>query len=416
MIREETVNARQLSRDDRMTKTSSVNEFIKRKVLGHLRLLERGSVTVVDGGTRVSYGEADCGGPNAIIVVKHEDFYKTVFSRGSLGAAEAYMDGLWDTPDLLQVVRVFSANLKMLSSMKLNKLFPSFVIEKILHTLNDNSKNKSKKNISRHYDLGNNFFELFLDPTMMYSSGIFKHPTESMFEASNNKLTEICERLNLTEGEHVLEIGTGWGGFAVFAAKHYGCKVTTTTISREQYDYTNALIKREGLEDSIRLLFKDYRELSGAYDKLVSIEMIEAVGHKHYKSYFSQCDRLLKEGGLMLVQAITMPGQRYEQAKKSVDFIQKYIFPGGFLPSVEVVTENLRRYTSMQLSALSDLTHDYALTLERWREAFNRNIDEVKAQGFDDRFCRMWNYYLCYCEGGFRERIINTNHLLLIKP
>lgn len=416
MIREETVNARQLSRDDRMTKTSSVNEFIKRKVLGHLRLLERGSVTVVDGGTRVSYGEADCGGPNAIIVVKHEDFYKTVFSRGSLGAAEAYMDGLWDTPDLLQVVRVFSANLKMLSSMKLNKLFPSFVIEKILHTLNDNSKNKSKKNISRHYDLGNNFFELFLDPTMMYSSGIFKHPTESMFEASNNKLTEICERLNLTEGEHVLEIGTGWGGFAVFAAKHYGCKVTTTTISREQYDYTNALIKREGLEDSIRLLFKDYRELSGAYDKLVSIEMIEAVGHKHYKSYFSQCDRLLKEGGLMLIQAITMPGQRYEQAKKSVDFIQKYIFPGGFLPSVEVVTENLRRYTSMQLSALSDLTHDYALTLERWREAFNRNIDEVKAQGFDDRFCRMWNYYLCYCEGGFRERIINTNHLLLIKP
>jgi len=275
---------------------------------------------------------------------------------------------------------------------------------------------RSRDNISAHYDLGNDFFSLFLDPTMMYSSAIFEDVDRGLDEAAVAKLDEICHQLELSPGDHLLEIGTGWGGMAIHAAKHYGCRVTTTTISQEQYDYACAAVKREGVADRVTLLLQDYRSLEGQYDKLVSIEMIEAVGHEFYREYFQRCSALLKPTGKMVIQAITMADQRYEQARDSVDFIKRYIFPGGCLPSVAVIADHLARDTDMQMVHLRDITQDYAVTLAHWRSRFMDKLEAVKAMGFDDNFIRMWDYYLCYCEGGFRERIISTVQLAFAKP
>jgi cyclopropane-fatty-acyl-phospholipid synthase len=287
---------------------------------------------------------------------------------------------------------------------------------RLAHLLNRNTHSGSRRNISAHYDLGNDFFRLFLDPTMMYSSAIFESPADTLETAAVAKLDEICRQLELSPEDHLLEIGTGWGGMAIHAASRYGCRVTTTTISREQYEHARAEVERHGLSDRITVLCEDYRQLTGEYDKLVSIEMIEAVGHDFYRSYFQCCSKLLKADGKMVIQAITIPDQRYDRARRSVDYIKRYIFPGGCLPSLAVIAQHIAEDTDLQLVHLRDITRDYARTLAHWRERFLANLDSVRAMGFDERFIRMWEFYLCYCEGGFRERIIGTAQLAFAKP
>jgi len=282
--------------------------------------------------------------------------------------------------------------------------------------LNRNTPKGSRRNIEAHYDLGNELFELFLDETMMYSCGIFHHQQTTLQEASEAKLERICQKLQLKPTDHLLEIGTGWGGFALYAAKHYGCRVTTTTISKQQYDYARQRVQDAGLEDRITLLFDDYRELNGSYDKLVSIEMVEAIGHRYYDAYFNKCSELIKPDGMMLLQSITISDQRYPVAKKSIDFIQKYIFPGGCLPSVAALGDAIARKTDMRIFHLEDIGPHYATTLHKWRERFFENIGKVRQLGYPEGFIRMWEYYLCYCEGGFRQQTIGTIQLLLTKP
>jgi len=314
------------------------------------------------------------------------------------------------------VVRLFVLNMHILQAMGKKQPLWRRTAGKMFHAIRNNSLQGAKRNISAHYDLSNEFFSLFLDPTMAYSSAIFKSESDTLHDASLHKFQHICERLQLTPEDHLLEIGTGWGGLAIHAAKHFGCRVTTTTISHEQYVHACEWVKREGLEDRVTLLEKDYRQLEGRFDKLVSIEMIEAVGSKYMDEYFQVCSRLLKDDGLMLIQAITISDQRYAQSVNSIDFIKRYIFPGGQLPSNAIITEKIATQTDMQLVGMEDITLDYAKTLAAWRERFWENIDKVRALGSDDVFIRMWNYYLYFCEGGFRERVIHTGQFLMAKP
>jgi cyclopropane-fatty-acyl-phospholipid synthase len=287
---------------------------------------------------------------------------------------------------------------------------------KLAHWLNRNDKTGSRRNISAHYDLGNRFFELFLDETMAYSSGIFERAESSLLEASTAKFDAACSKLALKPGQHLLEIGTGWGGLAIHAARAYGCRVTTTTISREQYDLARERVARAGLENQITLLLEDYRDLRGEYDALVSIEMVEAVGHQYLDTYFLKCAGLLKPTGAMLLQAITIRDQFYDQARREVDFIKRFIFPGCFIPSVKAITDSLARATDLKLYHMEDIGPHYARTLRLWRERFLARRSDVRAQGYPESFVRMWEYYLSYCEGGFEERQLGDVQMLLTKP
>jgi cyclopropane-fatty-acyl-phospholipid synthase len=279
-----------------------------------------------------------------------------------------------------------------------------------------NTLSGSRDNIVAHYDLGNDFYKLFLDETLTYSCGIFEKKTSSLKQASLAKYRRICEKLQLSPDDHVVEIGTGWGGFALFAAQNYGCRVTTTTISKEQYQLANQRFQSAGLADKITLLFRDYRKLSGHFDKLVSIEMIEAVGHQFLDAFFAACSRLLREDGMMLLQAITIRDQVFEQHKRSVDFIKRYIFPGSCIPSITAMSDAIAGSSDLKLFHLEDITPHYTRTLRTWRERFFSNIDKVRAMNFPETFIRMWEYYLCYCEGGFAERYIGDVQMLLTKP
>ena len=335
---------------------------------------------------------------------------------GSIGAAEAFMTRDWVTPDLTKLVQLLVRNMDILDQMEGGLAALSRPILKMFHRLNQNTEKGSRRNIAAHYDLGNEFFALFLDPSMMYSSGIFPHADATMAEASFHKLETICQKLSLCESDTVVEIGSGWGGFAIHAAKHYGCHVTTTTISDEQYKLAAQRIAEEGLEDKISLLKQDYRALEGRYDKLVSIEMIEAVGWKFYPTFFEKCASLLKDDGVMLMQAITIQDQRYEQAKKSVDFIQRYIFPGSCIPSIHALNAAAMEASDVRLVDQEDFAGHYARTLRAWLNAFKQNEDKVIEQGYSETFRRMWEFYLCYCEGGFKERAIGVSHLMYAKP
>jgi cyclopropane-fatty-acyl-phospholipid synthase len=335
---------------------------------------------------------------------------------GEIGAGEAYINGYWECDDLTSMVELFLCNSQYMGNIDSEKKWlvkPLYFLQRYLHR---NTPKGSRRNIEAHYDLGNELFELFLDETMMYSCGIFHDQQTTLQEASEAKLERICQKLHLKPTDHLLEIGTGWGGFALYAAKHYGCRVTTTTISKQQYDYARKRVVDAGLEDRITLLFDDYRELKGSYDKLVSIEMVEAIGHRYYDTYFKKCSELLKPNGMMLLQSITISDQRYPVAKKSVDFIQKYIFPGGCLPSVAALGNAIARKTDMRIFHLEDIGPHYATTLHKWRERFFESIDKVRQLGYPEGFIRMWDYYLCYCEGGFRQQTIGTIQLLLTKP
>lgn len=374
--------------------------------------IEIGQITFIDGDQTRVCGQ---GAASDISVIINDDrFYTSLAFGGAIGAAEAYMQGLWSCEHLTALIQVLLRNRHVLEGLDQNAIKKS--LYKILHWLNRDTTEGAKKNIAAHYDLGNQLFQNFLDPTMTYSSGYFISARDTMEEASITKLDRICQKLSLQADDRIIEIGTGWGSFAIHAAGHYGCHVTTTTISQEQFNLASERIKQAGLEDKITLLLKDYRDLTGEYDKLVSIEMIEAVGIKFLDDYFSKCSDLLKPNGSMLIQAITIADQHFEYAKKNVDFIQRYIFPGGALPSVTALTTTATNKTDLRLYALEDITSHYALTLNKWRKKFYENIDIVKQLGYDNQFLRMWEYYLCYCEGGFNERAIGCIHAEFHKP
>lgn len=391
--------------------------FARRLILSMLQKIQIGHLSVEENGQVYSFGEArEQAEVVAHIYVAHPSAYRFVLANGTIGSGEAYMLKAWWSPDLLQVIRLMVLNMQLIQQFDTGWSFVKNIFNRLNHRLRANSRAGSRRNISAHYDLGNRFFELFLDPTMLYSAAIYPSPEATLEEASLYKLRHICERLQLRKADHLLEIGTGWGGMAVYAAKHYGCQVTSVTISKEQYEYARAWVVREGLELLVSVQLRDYRDLEGQFDKIVSIEMIEAVGYKFYSRYFSKCSALLKPQGKMLIQAITIADQRYEMEKDNVDFIQQYIFPGGCLPSLTVISQHVNRDTDMQIVGLEDITLDYARTLAEWKRRFFLKLDEVRQQGFDDLFIRMWDFYLSYCEGGFRERVISTSQILLAKP
>ena len=397
--------------------SSWLDSFAKNQLLKRLQQMPRGCLLIEDGDELYRFGyPEDSVGIKAKIVIKDASAYRDIAFGGSIGGAEAYMLDKWTTPSLVDVVRLMSVNIDFLNEMDDAKPIMHRIADKLFHWLNRNTEKQAKQNIASHYDLSNEFFALFLDPEMMYSSAIFPHANANLDEAAVHKLDVICRKLDLQPTDHLLEIGTGWGGLAIYAAKNYGCRVTTTTISKEQYEAVCRRVQAEGLDHKIEVLFEDYRNLTGRFDKLVSIEMIEAVGREYYKQYFNGCASLLKDDGLMLLQAITVPDQRFEYAQKSVDFIQRYIFPGGSLPSHEAIISSVRKHTDMLMIGMQEIGDDYARTLEIWRERFLAKLDQVKALGFDDYFIRMWDYYLCYCQGGFEERVIGTTQMVFAKP
>jgi cyclopropane-fatty-acyl-phospholipid synthase len=389
----------------------------RRVLLGHLQQLPEGQLTLVEGDATHVFGQAQAGsGLVTTIEVRHPQFWADAAFGGTVGAGESYIRGDWSCSDLTALVRLMVVNREVMESMDSGFAVVTAPLRRILHWLNHNSPEGSRRNIAAHYDLGNELFRLFLDDTMAYSCGIFETPQSTLHEASLAKFDAVCRKLDLRPGERLVEIGTGWGGLALHAAKHYGVQVTTTTISREQHDHAAGLIAREGLQDRVTLLLDDYRDLGGQYDKLVSIEMIEAVGHRYLDTYMAKVSALLKPDGAALIQAITLQDQFYEEALKSVDFIQRFIFPGSFIPSVAVMVESVRRVTDMKLFHLEDIGPHYATTLRAWRERFMARLPEVRALGYPDEFIRMWEFYLCYCEGGFLERQLGDVHLLLTKP
>lgn len=405
-----------------ITRLPLINRFRQHHVARDLllRLLQRievGTLTIHDGDEVLRLGEdTRPEAPHADITIHNPRTYWRVLTGGTIASGEAYIDGDWSSRNLTEVTRLFSANMACMEAMCDNQHWWTSIALKLAHLGNRNTQTGSRKNIAAHYDLGNEFFKLFLDPTMMYSSAVYPSDKATLEQASLHKLELICESLELSPEDHVIEIGTGWGGMAVYAAEHYGCKVTTTTISQEQFKKAQQEVRERGLEDKVTVLCEDYRDLEGEFDKLVSIEMIEAVGHEFYESYFRCVSKLLKPQGKAVIQAITITDQRYRQARDSVDYIKRYIFPGGCLPSLKVISENLAAHTDLQMIDLRDITRDYARTLEAWHHRFLEQLDKVREMGFDDRFIRMWRFYLSYCEGGFRERIIGTFQITMAKP
>lgn len=388
--------------------------------LGELRIADRGEVFSFGqrqaSGLSSGLSSGHSTGLSADITVHDRRFYSQLVFGGGIGASEAYIRGYWESESLTTAMRVLAQNAETLAGMEKGAAQLLKPIRSAANWLHRNTRAGSKRNISAHYDLSNQFFGLMLDPTMTYSSGVFPTPTSSLEDASTEKYDRICRKLKLTPADHVLEIGTGWGGFAEHAARRYGCRVTTTTISAEQHRYAHERFRQGSLQEQVTLLQQDYRDLSGKYDKLVSIEMIEAVGRKFLPTYFSKCSELLKPDGAMLLQAITIPDHRYDDYCKSVDFIQRYIFPGGFLPSIGAIADCVGKETDFRFLHTEDFGRHYAETLACWRRNFWDHIAEVRSLGFDERFIRTWQYYLCYCEAGFRERQIGVSQLMFTKP
>lgn len=365
---------------------------------------------------RTMFGKPRNDEPQALIEVKNPAFYARLLTGGSIAAGEAYMEAWWDSPDLTALMELMALNLSALDSLENRTSLLSKLSYKVTHWLNRNTIANSQKNIHAHYDLSNDLYRTFLDEKMLYSSAIFSSPKDSLEQAQINKMERLCQQLKLKPTDKVIEIGTGWGAMAIYMAENYGCHVTTTTISEEQYCYTREQIQQRGLEHQITLLKEDYRQLKGQYDKLVSIEMIEAVGKQFLNSYIQKCQSLLKPKGLMAIQAITITDQRYDYYSDNVDFIQKYIFPGGFLPSITALTQAATKRSDLVLRDLFDIGEDYAKTLNQWYLRFNAAEHRVRALGFDDTFIRMWNYYFCYCEGGFKAKSISTVHMTFERP
>jgi len=399
------------------TEGSLLARLARKLLLSQLAKLEHGSIRLIEPDAEHRFGkrspECDLA---ATVHITNPQFYADVAFGGTVGAGESYIRGLWRCDDLTALIRIFLRNRDLMNGMDGRWALVTKPFLKLFHAMNRNSKEGSSRNISAHYDLGNSLYELMLDETMMYSCAIFPRADSTLHEAQLTKLDVICKKLALSPNDHLVEIGTGWGGLAIHAATNYGCRVTTTTISKEQHDYAKAKIARLGLENRITLLFQDYRDLAGQYDKLVSVEMIEAVGADFLETYLAKCSSLLKPDGSMLLQAITIQDQNYQQALKSVDYIQRFIFPGSFIPSVSAITAAVCKATDMKVTHLEDIGPHYATTLRVWRERFFNNLAAVRRLGLSDSFVRLWEFYLCYCEGGFMERALGDVHMLLAKP
>ena len=381
-----------------------------------MRNLQLGQMVLEQGSESERFGDLSQVALAGHVRVLSPRFYRRILSDGVLGAAESYLEGEWVSDELTDVFRVLLKNEHVIAKFSSSLTWLSNLRHRLQHFRNRNSREGSRRNIHEHYDLGNSFFSLFLDPTMMYSSAIFADEQTSLEEASLEKVDRACRQLQLQPTDDLIEIGTGWGTLAIHAATRYGCRVTTTTISDEQYRMATQRVSDAGLSDRVTVLKRDYRDLTGQFDKLVSIEMIEAVGRRYLPGYFEKCSQLLKDDGAMLIQAITLPEQRYAGYEESVDFIQKYIFPGGFLPSISMMQQFVAEKTNLRMLALDDFGMHYARTLRLWNERFHEQLDAVRGLGFDDRFIRMWRYYLCYCEAAFLERAIGLVQVLWAKP
>jgi cyclopropane-fatty-acyl-phospholipid synthase len=389
----------------------------ERLLRNRLSGLRHGRLILDDGRSAQAFGERTprCG-LEARLRVHDARFYAEAAWGGSVGAGEAYMLGYWSADDLTAAMRILLANRAVLDGLEGGLAALSAPLRKAMHWAARNTRDGSRRNIAAHYDLGNDFFALFLDPTLMYSCALFERPGTTLEEASLAKLDRICRRLRLAPGEHLLEIGTGWGGLALHAAANYGCRVTTTTISEEQHRLAVERVAAAGLEHQVSVLREDYRDLKGRYDKLVSVEMIEAVGHEYLELFFQRCGALLRDDGLMLLQAITIADQRYDAARGSVDFIRKHIFPGSCIPSVSALTRAAARASDMKLFHLEDIGPHYATTLRLWRENLLRSAAELRALGYSAEFLRKWEFYFCYCEAGFAERALGDVQALFVKP
>jgi cyclopropane-fatty-acyl-phospholipid synthase len=392
--------------------------FLRRLLLARMEGMRHGRLVIDDPLGRVTLGQSMDIPTDLVVHVRVDDlaFYRAVAANGSVGAGEAFMDGLWRCDDLVGLIRLLVRNRDRLDSMESGLARLGGLAMKSWHALRRNTREGSRRNIAAHYDLGNDFFGLFLSPDLMYSSAFWEGDDDTLEMASTRKLDRVCQWLDLKPGDRVIEIGTGWGGFAVHAARYYGCHVTTTTISRKQHALAAMRVEEAGVCDRVSLLLEDYRDLTGTYDKLVSIEMIEAIGASYLDVYFAKLGSLLRPGGRALVQAITIEDHRYAQALASVDFIKRHVFPGSFIPSIHAMLAAKTRVTDLALIRLHDFGLSYARTLEAWRERFLAGLGQVREQGFDERFIRSWEFYMAYCEGGFRERSIGVSHLLMEKP
>jgi cyclopropane-fatty-acyl-phospholipid synthase len=379
-----------------------------------LRRLRNGRIELLEGGRRLAFGppEADL---RATVTVRDPAAWRGPL-RGSLGLGETYVDGAWDCDDLVALIRIAASELRDLDGLRGAVARPRGVLHRLRHLVPDSTPGKARENISAHYDLGNDLFAAFLDERMMYSCAYFPHPGASLEEAQLAKLERICAQLRLGPDTHLLEIGAGWGGMAVHAAREHGCRVTTTTISREQHELARRRVREAGLEDRVTVLLEDYRDLRGRYDRLVSIEMIEAVGWRHFDDFFGQCSDLLAPDGLMALQAIIIDDRLYEAEKGTRSFANSHVFPGGCLPSNRVIADSVARATDMRQVWSEDITEHYPPTLAAWRERFHASWERLRGGGYDERFRRLWDFYLCSSEAGFRERRIADVQALLAKP
>ena len=407
-----------------MEKVSSLNcaqstgwfaNVYKKLVTKAFSSIETGQIVLDDNNERTVFGDVSSE-LKVTITVNDKAMYKAFALSGSVGAGESYILGQWSCDNLTRFIEIFAINEKQLDKFEKKFAFFSNIAHRFNHVKNKNSESGSKKNIVAHYDLGNDLYESFLSKEMLYSSAVYPKKESTLEEAQQFKLKRICEQVELQQGDSVIEIGTGWGAFAIYAATHYVCHVTTTTISDEQHDYVAEKVKELGLDNKITLLKLDYRLLKGKYDKLVSIEMIEAVGHDYLPSFFTQCGELLKDNGAMLIQAITIGDQRYQHYLKNSDFIQQYIFPGGCLPSLNEMSEQIKNNTDMVIHTINDIGAHYARTLADWRSRFIESWPDLDRSKFDERFYRLWLFYFAYCEGAFRTRATSTVHLMARKP
>ena len=396
------------------SKNKRSSSWLTKILFTMLEKLAHGQLIVQEGENIRTFGNDTS--LRAHVTINDSRAYRKIIFGGSIGAGEAYISKLWDVDNLTALVRIMVLNMSLLDRMERGLALINRPLDLIKHLLNSNNKKGAKQNILAHYDLGNDMYSAFLDPSMMYSSGIYPDTTSNLAEAQHHKLDVICNKLSLKPTDHVIEIGSGWGGFAIYAAKNYGCHVTTTTISDAQYDEARRRIEALGLTNKITIIQKDYRELTGKFDKLVSIEMIEAVGHKYLPDFFKQCEQLLNPQGKMLIQAITIVDQKYSQYVRSVDFIQRYIFPGGCIPSNTRMLKVIAEKTDMVVRQIDDFGFDYARTLKDWRKRFNSSYKYLQTRGYDETFKRLWEFYLCYCEGGFLERSISVVHLVATRP
>ncbi len=395
--------------------------FYEKIVLNLLSKMELGRLNLSLPDGRLLQMGTGKGEIEASVNIKNPVFFKRCILYGDIGFGEAYVEGEWETDNITNVIKWFLLNVENspgISGSKSNHLALNLLkfINRFSHTKKTNSIRGSRKNISAHYDLNNEFFSLFLDKSMTYSSAYFKEKTMSLYDAQLAKYERLCRQLQLNANDHVLEIGSGWGGNAIYMAKHYGCKVTTLTISEEQRKLAVGRVREEGLSDKITVLLQDYRHITGSFSKIVSIEMLEAVGAEFYTTYFKKCAALLKKDGIFALQVITCPDSRFESLKNNVDWIQKHIFPGSLLPSVSEINKAVNATGDLTLVDLKDIGLHYAHTLSIWHREFNKKLDEVLKIGFDEYFIRKWNYYLCYCEAAFAMRNINVMQLVYTRP